>query len=382
MRMWWIFFGYLVAFANPIVQPWDLLYARPHETVFGFSGSLVDVRAQYAADTTVHANVDAMQADGQLTFMHGIADRASFFLRGNWRILEQRAVVPSGLSYGLGDQSGGTTFVLMKDYGPMRALYAQLQVDVPCYDNRSYVSHSLPALGSQSIDTSVGMFADFELSQLEEYSLQMQLGFASTYRTAGYTPLMPWLFKLGMYPKKFGIFGNVVLRGSNAMASSVQIDGVSALTQSYSPSILLVGGQLGHVLSSALMLRADFQLSVFGIRAPALASALLTLQWTLGVRQKDVSVWSGMQEFEAPFFQALVVSAHDRLNLVKIDKGSQNGIEVGQVFDFFVPGTSESIAEAKVSWVHGDESALEIIEYYREVAIEEGFVARRKQSKQ
>jgi hypothetical protein len=69
------------------------------------------------------------------------------------------------------------------------------------------------------------------------------------------------------------------------------------------------------------------------------------------------------------------------MNLVKIDKGSQDGIVAGQMIDIFNtkqdsnPG--EAIARARVSSVRPDESALEIIEYYKEISIEEGFIARR-----
>ncbi len=84
--------------------------------------------------------------------------------------------------------------------------------------------------------------------------------------------------------------------------------------------------------------------------------------------------------------ESRVLAANDRLNLVKIDKGSQDGIEMGQIFDIFSlpardenPG-SDPIARGEVLSVKNDRAVLEIKEYYDNLWIDEGFIAKRPNS--
>ncbi|HUP55858.1 MAG TPA: hypothetical protein VM598_00285, partial [Bdellovibrionota bacterium] len=76
-----------------------------------------------------------------------------------------------------------------------------------------------------------------------------------------------------------------------------------------------------------------------------------------------------------------VMRVSDRRGQIRIDRGSQDGVEVGQVFDIFVTKpdgtTGEGVARCKVSSVKPEESTLSIVEYFREIWIDEGFVARR-----
>ena len=87
------------------------------------------------------------------------------------------------------------------------------------------------------------------------------------------------------------------------------------------------------------------------------------------------------QGFVAYSLEAKVQRVSDRINQLRIDKGAQQGVAVGQVFDIFVvrpDGTvGESVARCKVTSVKNDDSNLTIVEYIREVFIEEGFLARR-----
>ena len=86
----------------------------------------------------------------------------------------------------------------------------------------------------------------------------------------------------------------------------------------------------------------------------------------------------GIQDYS---LEATVTKANDRLNLVKIDKGSIDGVEKGQVFDIFSVRSdgraAEAVARAQVTSVKSDEAALTIIEYFKEKNINEGFIAKR-----
>jgi hypothetical protein len=89
----------------------------------------------------------------------------------------------------------------------------------------------------------------------------------------------------------------------------------------------------------------------------------------------------GNQGFVSYSLEGHVARVSDRINQLRIDKGQQQGVEVGQIFDIFVvkpDGTvGESVARCKVTSVKSDDSNLTILEYFREVWIEEGFLARR-----
>ncbi len=77
--------------------------------------------------------------------------------------------------------------------------------------------------------------------------------------------------------------------------------------------------------------------------------------------------------------QALVIQVNDRLNLIKINKGSQEGLYRHQVFEIFSLPSSEKatkIARAQIIGVHPDQSILEILEFYQTTWIESGFLAQ------
>jgi hypothetical protein len=69
------------------------------------------------------------------------------------------------------------------------------------------------------------------------------------------------------------------------------------------------------------------------------------------------------------------------MNLIKIDKGSQDGVELNQEYDVFLVkqngATGEAVARARVTSVKPTEAALTITEFFREVWIEEGFLVKR-----
>lgn len=80
-------------------------------------------------------------------------------------------------------------------------------------------------------------------------------------------------------------------------------------------------------------------------------------------------------------FQAAVTKVNDQAHMLKIDKGYAQGVKQGQIFDIFSVEKSgvadEAIARGTVSHVKESEAALKIDEYFREVWIEEGYIAKR-----
>jgi hypothetical protein len=58
-----------------------------------------------------------------------------------------------------------------------------------------------------------------------------------------------------------------------------------------------------------------------------------------------------------------------------------NGVQIGDTFDIFMNNPDGSvgsaIARGRVTTVKGNEAAIKVEEYFKEVWIEEGFTARR-----
>jgi len=83
----------------------------------------------------------------------------------------------------------------------------------------------------------------------------------------------------------------------------------------------------------------------------------------------------GRKEFSAYDLSSKVTSFNDQAYLVKIDKGSMDGVDKGQIFDLFKKEIP--IARAQVTHVKDDEAALSVLEYFQDQWIENGFEARR-----
>jgi hypothetical protein len=80
-------------------------------------------------------------------------------------------------------------------------------------------------------------------------------------------------------------------------------------------------------------------------------------------------------------FEGQITRTNDRLNIVRINKGSKDGVLVGQVFDIFSvrPDGSvhEAIARARCTTVRESEAELSVTEFFKEVLIEEKDVVKR-----
>jgi hypothetical protein len=98
-------------------------------------------------------------------------------------------------------------------------------------------------------------------------------------------------------------------------------------------------------------------------------------------RHREEDYTRSNQGFQNYSLDAKVLRSNDRLNLVKIDKGTNEGVDVGQIFDVFsvqADGTvGDAVARCEVANVKADQAALSVTEYYKEIWIDEGFVAKR-----
>jgi hypothetical protein len=153
------------------------------------------------------------------------------------------------------------------------------------------------------------------------------------------------------------------------------------------PSLITVRGQVGYQTNTELAFFIAGDQAIWGKNSPAGLNISAGLEMRIGKTEvpggRDaVSDLDALKHgFVRYGIEAQVLRANDRLNLVKINKGSTDGVAVGQTFDIFSlrpdGKTGDVVARGKISAVHDSEAAITVTEYYLEVWIDEGFVVRR-----
>jgi hypothetical protein len=310
-----------------------------------------------------------------------------------------------GSAFGPTDQSVGASWRVVtwgdKDRPIPAAIDLQVQVDLPAYSNSTSQTNNTPFVGDGSLDVTAGAFARIPIMQTRSRHVNLIAGAGFTYRTAGFSEAIPWTFGGEYAPNTDGLVVSAFALGSQSLQTDVHTTtGVSSatglssgtdgsfITNAINPTLITARGTVGYKVSPDLEIDAFFAQTVFGQASPYGFQAGANLQFRIGApRELQASKLSAKeygrsnQGFVGYSLDAHVIKASDRLNLVKIDKGSQDGVAVGQIFDIFLVkadgSVGEAVARAKVTSVKGDEAALSISEYFKEVWIEEGFVAKR-----
>lgn len=346
---------------------------------------------------------------------YGLTERLSLFGRLTW----MRAQVSSapdttfypGTAFGLGDQTLGASYRIYGTGPDHLAIDLQLQVDFPAYSNSAASQQLIPYLGDGSIDTTLGAFADLPLLQNARYDVRLAAGAGYTYRSDGFSSAIPWSTEARVFfPRGAGgTVGPSVGLGFNGI-QSLQTDGRqlpdnpalggttgaggSFVVNAINPSILNVNADAGYNTDRHLRFAVFGQYSLTGQDSPngfALGAAFQT-RFGPGPRSSDEinepsprvrgAERSHHSQIPGAYnLDASVTRANDRFNVVKIDKGSRDGVEVGDIFDLFAPLTSDapapSVARAHATQVREDRAVLQVDEYYRDVWVDPGFTARR-----
>lgn len=247
-----------------------------------------------------------------------------------------------------------------------------------------------PQKSDPSIDMTSGLFAEFPVSKK---GLSIEAGFGYTYRTQQYSAALPFSLFLKQEPKNEGwIFAGGV-RGQfslNTDSTSTVPQGKSFLINAVNPSWVVAQGKFGYQTSAAFAVYSLLAAPMMGTNAPS------GIQATIGFRfgfKGDHSPKADTQkqvtrravEFNQYDFESEISAVNDQLYLAKINRGFDDGIEKGQLFDIFEVEadtgaqrkSQNPVARAHVTHVKNDEAALTVLEYYRDQWIEQGFTAKR-----
>ena len=337
-----------------------------------------------------------MTADAALSY--GLSNAITAFGRVAWTRVQMDRTGLTGSTYGLPDQSAGLNW-RAKEWpsgGAERGITLdfQVQLDFPAYGNTADSTGNLLFMGDGSFDITAGAFVGVPLG-----SFRATLGGGFTKRTEGFSSALPWSVWVERPARASAFFfgvGAYGMQSLNSDSTSAVIDdsvgtsgaGGSFFINAVNPTLIAARAQVGYQLSEATAFTIEGSYPVWGQAAPSGTNISVGMQLRLGrphpVNPAKLSAedyGKSNQGFVNYTFEGHVVRVNDRMNLVKIDKGSQDGIEAGQVYDIFVvrqdgkPG--EAIARARVTSVKNSEAALTVTEYFKEVWIEEGFLVKR-----
>ncbi|MEO5968445.1 MAG: hypothetical protein ABIQ95_00840 [Bdellovibrionia bacterium] len=345
-----------------------------------------------------------LQTDLNLDFR--VNDRLGVFGRSSWQYVNLISDSKGGTGFGFGDQTAGLVFRIL-GIGPDASLSIDLQgqVDIPGYSNLTSFANATPYMGDGSIDFAGGIFMGVPLFENRKYKLQTVFGAGYIHRTEGFSAALPWSAFLKLVPQLSGFTAEAGANGilslqtdyslSYSTPHSNLVSGGSYITGAVAPSLIQASIKSGYRFTEESQVDLIGKLNIWGQNVPTGYSVSLRLQYLFG-KLKEGHIEKQLRS-QAPTEQdptgndhptfttysmdANIVKTNDRLNLVKINKGSQDGIDKGQIFDIFNIKVSsqvgEAIARAQVTSVKVEEAALEIIEFYKEVSIEEGFIAKR-----
>ncbi|MEK6580339.1 MAG: hypothetical protein AABZ55_14025 [Bdellovibrionota bacterium] len=338
----------------------------------------------------------------EATAVYGAHLRTNFYGRVTWVQVDLDATGATGTAYGLADQTFGMNYRLLEDKTgnfvvPM-SMDIQVQADIPIYNNVSADAAGLPHLGDGSMDLSAGAFFTYPISESRSDFIAFTGGAGFTYRTAGFSSSLPWSLNARYSARDEGLILEAGVTGFMTLATDKSAKtggagqgvggGGSLFANAINPSLTQFRGKIGYQLPGNLGFQVSGSTSIWGKSAPVGSNVFFGATLRLGriprenpARQTPKEYGRSNQGQIAYTGEARVLRMNDRLNLLKIDKGTQDGVEVGQIFDIFKTkpdgSMAEAVARAEVTKTQSNEAILTITEYFKEVWIDQGFVAKR-----
>jgi len=382
-------------------QQWESQWTGPKAYTLEVSGHLFSTTSNFAADgtiTPVSHLTSYQRIFGTVQGRVGLSSKLSLFGKLQWAraAYDLSTSTVSSTAFGLADQSAGLSFRAYQD--DSFALDLQVQGDFPLYSNSSAQAAQLPFLGDGSMDLTSGAFLTLFLNDPGSRRWFLKGGAGFTYRTSQFSASIPWSASIGTETILGGVYASVGAHGFLSMkndpnattAASTRTDsnasGGSYFINAVNPSIASFRGAIGYQFTPVVGFEASTSVPIWGQAAPQgmTLGGALRFQSTPDSRSRNYSHSNrGLVTYRSAGrdSDAKIVKTNEALRQVKIDRGSTDGVENQQTWDIFltrkdgIPGAA--VARAKVIQVDSSTATLQILEYFKEVWIEEGFVARR-----
>jgi hypothetical protein len=375
--------------------------------------------------------------------VYGVNPWLTLYGRGSWARVSVNSTSPS-TGYGFGDQTLGANARFWQDRTKGLMADAQLQIDFPGYSNSTAATNHTSYLGDGSTDITAGAFLTYIINHQARTQDELKVvgGLGYTLRTLSFSAAIPYSIDLEYTRGRDGFYGSVGFAGTvsrmtdsreygttNAYAIEQSAGGGgSFVINAIDPSLVNIRGTLGYRTSKDLAFYLTGMKPISGQQAPDGTTIIAGVTMHFGASaatpppprqranpnrevredsdqpaqpaqpaqrtpqqpqakavnpalQEPAEYGKSNQGFVDYGLEANVTATNDRLNLVRINKGSNDGVEPGDVFDFFPksdnPAGGSAVARGRVTSVKPSETAIKIIEYYKEVWIQEGAIARR-----
>ncbi len=329
-----------------------------------------------------------IKTQSNLTLGYNLTQQLSLMGRLCWASVHVKTNDPHPkVGFGLADQSIGLNYrTYPAPQSLLKSVDLQIQTDFPAYQAAVPSTATTPSLGDGTLDTSMGLFATLSVLTQKTYTFNTVLGAGYTYRTAQFSSAIPWWFSIQYsrhLPSQKGVVASLSAGGFISLKTDPHLNWTQAFTGNANPSLLQLSGSLKYPLRPEWDLLLTVRQSMMGQNAPngVQISGGLKIQFGT-IRPPSLNENQIFNPTPTPnSLEAHILKSNDRMNLVKIDKGRQDGIEVGQSFEIFSikwdGSVHELIARGQVLSVRLKEAALTVTDFDKEVWIEEGFLAKR-----
>ncbi len=412
-----LFISIPVAHADFYIHTWE-----NHHTnlgVLNLRGELgyFTSTTNFNANSTVQAfnvaNTTYNRIQTDFSGVYGLLESLSIYGTFSWARVSIDQPSASTSSFGLGDQIVGANYRLWKkqkdrDYPPI-TIDIQTQLDFPPYSTSNSASSGTPFLGDGTVDWTTGALITYPVAQTRTGNFRSTFGIGYTYRNRGFSAAIPYSVAANYTPRSgkgisidLAAIGTFTLSTDRTDPSFLGVaPNFSYFSNAINPSIFSVKGKIGYQLDPSLGFDLGFLLTTWGKNAPngfyvvggvsisIDPSAPLTHTATSTAQESPKNPLEiSPDEYGKPNqglvyygLEGTVLRVKDRMNLVKINKGTQDAVEVGYIFDIFSVkqdgSLGEAIARGRVTSVKLNESVLAITDYFKEVWIDEGFIVKR-----
>jgi hypothetical protein len=314
-----------------------------------------------------------------------------------------------GSGSGLTEQGLGVNYRLWESApgGRQTTIDGQFQIDIPLYDNVSLRTSTppQPLRGEGSLDLTAGAFATHPLNQGTGTRIFGIAGLGLAIRSNNYSKAIPWQLQVVGLPEKSGLLWRLGIHGLKSMSSDsttlpafspqAQTGGVlnradsggSYIVDTLNPGYMAFRASVGYQWGIGDQIYLTYSSHMSGSSTAAITAIFLGAQFRMAMGQGQ----SGASESGSSGATAKskyvydldghVKQANDRLNLVKIDKGANDGINKGDYVDIYrvkSDGTpADLVARGVVTSVAPSEAVVNLRQYKKETWVQRGFIARR-----
>lgn len=397
----------LFAKAQIFLNPWEphlasheLWQLQPELSIFSSSSNYSDDAVPVVGTTFTSYKRTQLQVGIE----YGITDRITAYslLRAAQVSVSNGAASRS--ASGLTDQTFGVSIRFWQpeeEYHPDFSQFVafQLQGDFATYNNIKAENAGKIFLGDGSTDGVAGGVSRIRLFQSPETLWSIVVGAGLQFRSDAFSKALPWIVQVQYRKKPLGLFFDFGIDGLQSFATD-KTSPISAVTQariinassgSYftnaiNPSLLDLRIKVGNWFSPTLAASLQFLTTIRGQTAPKGIQIAGAATFRFGVTPSPVENRPRKKITSVPGFatydmEATILSVSDRFHVLKINRGKNDGVALTDTFDIVESKTTGKsgtlVARGKVTSLKEEEAVITVQEYYREVWIQPGFIAKR-----